>query len=109
MHTHSWLTARHILVVRLDNIGDVLMLGPALRAIKETSPQARLTLLASPAGSTAASLLPWIDDTLVWRAVWQDAGKGEKRMPFDPARELEFITYLSSFQFDAALLFTSFS
>ncbi len=24
---HEWLTAKHILAVRLDNIGDVIMLG----------------------------------------------------------------------------------
>jgi ADP-heptose:LPS heptosyltransferase len=109
MLTHPWLKAKNILVVRLDNIGDVLMLAPALRAIKDTSPDARLTLLASPAGSTAASLLPWIDATLVWRAVWQDAGQGAQRMPFDPAREQELISELKAFHFDAALIFTSFS
>lgn len=70
---NEWLAARNILAVRLDNIGDVIMLGPALRAVKETSPQARLTLLASPAGATAALLLPWIDDVIVWRASWQEA------------------------------------
>jgi ADP-heptose:LPS heptosyltransferase len=109
MHTSPWLEARNILVVRLDNIGDVLMLGPALRAIKECSPQARLTLLASPAGSSAAALLPWIDATLVWRAVWQDAGQGAQRLPLDPAREQALIAQLRSLQFDAALIFTSFS
>lgn len=109
MTNNPWLAARNILAVRLDNTGDVIMLGPALRAIKETSPQARLTLLASPAGSAAAALFPWIDATLVWRAVWQDAGKGDRRMPFDPGREQELIRYLAEFHFDAALIFTSFS
>ncbi|HZU03438.1 MAG TPA: hypothetical protein VFA10_27475, partial [Ktedonobacteraceae bacterium] len=83
---NEWLLARNILAVRLDNIGDVIMLGPALRAVKETSPQARLTLLASPGGATAAPLLPWIDDVMVWRPIWQDVGG---RMPFDPGREWE--------------------
>ena len=41
----EWLKARNILAVRLDNIEDVVMLGPALRAVKETSPQARLTIM----------------------------------------------------------------
>src|SRR5947209_11974389 len=102
---HEWLTAKHILAVRLDNIGDVVMLGPALRAMKETSPQARLTLLASPAGSTAAPLLPWIDDVITWRPIWQDVGGC---MPFHPARERELINMLAERQFDAALIFTSF-
>lgn len=103
---NQWLAARNILVVRLDNIGDVVMLGPALRAVKETSPQARLTLLASPAGTTAVPLLPWIDDVITWRTIWQDVGG---RMPFDPAGQWELIHLLAERKFDAALIFTSFS
>src|SRR5947209_9286005 len=103
---HEWLTAKHILAVRLDNIGDVIMVGPALRAVKETSPQARLTLLASPGGATAVPLLPWVDDVITWRTVWQDVGG---RIPFDPARERELIDLLAERKFEAALIFTSFS
>src|SRR5581483_2006034 len=103
---NEWLAARHILAVRMDNIGDVVMLGPALRAVKETSPQARITLLASPAGTTAVGMLPWVDEVITWRAVWQDVGN---RMPFEPEREQELVRRLASYQFDAALIFTSFS
>jgi ADP-heptose:LPS heptosyltransferase len=102
----GWLVAKKILTVRLDNIGDVIMLGPALRAVKETSPQAHLTLLATPGGATAVPLLPWIDDVIVWRPIWQDVGG---RMPFDPARDRELIDLLAGHEFDAALIFTSFS
>lgn len=79
----------------MDNIGDVVMLGPALRAVKETSPQARLTLLASPGGGVGASLLPWVDALLTWRAIWQDVGG---RIPFDPTREQELISLLSKYR-----------
>ena len=103
---NEWLTAKNILVVRLDNIGDVLMLGPALRAVKETSPQSRITLLASPAGANAVPLLPWIDDVMIWRAIWQDVGG---HMAFDPACERELIGQLAKREFDAAFIFTSFS
>jgi ADP-heptose:LPS heptosyltransferase len=103
---NEWLAARNILAIRLDNTGDVIILGPALRAVKETSPNTRLTLLASPAGATAAPLLPWIDDVIVWRATWQDVGGC---IPFDPNRELQLISLLSERNFDAALIFTSFS
>ena len=104
--TGAWRDAKNILAVRLDNIGDVIMLGPALRALKETSPTARITLLASRAGAAAATLLPWIDDVMVWRPVWQDVGN---HLPFDPLRELKQITELAARRFDAALIFTSFS
>ena len=103
---NEWLAAINILAIRLDYIGDVLMLGPAVRAVKETSPAARITLLASPAGATAVPLLPWINDVIQWRPIWQDVGG---RMAFDPARERELITLLAEQDFDAALIFTSFS
>src|SRR5919204_6855927 len=102
----GWRDAENLLAVRMDNAGDVVMLGPALRAVKETSPRARLTLLASPAGALAAPLLPWVDDVIVWRAVWQDVGG---RVPFAPAREQELIALLAARAFDGALIFTSFS
>jgi ADP-heptose:LPS heptosyltransferase len=102
---NPWSDARSILAVRLDNAGDVVMLGPALRAVKAALPAARITLLASPAGSKAAPLLPWVDDVITWRAVWQDLGG----LPFDPARELELIRTLAARRFDAALVFSSFS
>ncbi|GLV56129.1 glycosyl transferase [Dictyobacter sp. S3.2.2.5] len=103
---NEWLAAKNILAVRMDNMGDLLMLGPALRAIKENSPQARLTLLASPAGTTAATLLPWVDDTITWRAMWQDIGDS---VPFEPEREQQLIQLLRERHFDAAFIFTSFS
>lgn len=104
----GWADARNILVVRLDNTGDIVMLGPALRAIKASlgaDPRRRITLLASPGGALAASLLPWIDDVIIWRSVWQDLGQ----LPFDPPRERDLIDTLASRRFDAAVIFTSFS
>lgn len=103
---NPWHAARNILVIRLDNIGDVIMLGPALRAIKDTSPQTRLTLLASRAGASAATLLPWIDGVITWRPIWQDI---HGAVPDDPAYERELIELLAAHHFDAALIFTSFS
>ena len=61
--------------MRLDNIGDVVMTSPALRAIKETNPEIRLTLMASPAGALTKPLLPWVDEVIPWRAPL--AGSGE--------------------------------
>jgi hypothetical protein len=64
--------AERILAIRLDNIGDMVMLGPSLRSLREFYPSSRITLMASPAGTQIAKLLPWVDDTLTWRASWQD-------------------------------------
>ena len=98
--------ARRLLVVRLDNIGDVVMLGPALRALRAALPETHMTLLTSPAGAEIAPLLPWVDDIWVRRVVWQDASFS---MPLDPEREQDLVRALSAGGFGAAFIFTSFS
>jgi ADP-heptose:LPS heptosyltransferase len=60
----------HTLVVRLDNAGDVLLAGPAVRAVAAGSE--RVTLLAGPNGSAAGRLLPGVDEVLEWRCPWID-------------------------------------
>ncbi len=99
-------SARRVLAVRLDNIGDLVMLSPALRTIRHALPEAHIALMASPAGSQVAPLLPWIDEVIVWRAAWQDASN---EMPLDPTREAELVRELCAGDFDAAFIFTSFS
>ncbi len=96
---------RRILVIRLDNIGDVIMMGPALRALRRWFPEAELVLMASRAGAQVAPLLPWIDDVIVWRVVWQEIGRAE--VSFE--KEFELIDFLRQWSFDLALAFTSFS
>lgn len=58
------------LVVRLDSDGDVLVTGPAVRAVAAHAD--RVVLLAGPRGSAAARLLPGVDEVLVWRCPWID-------------------------------------
>ena len=60
----------HVLAVRLDNDGDVLLAGPAVRALAAGA--SRVTLLCGPRGRRAAELLPGVDDVIVWRAPWID-------------------------------------
>ncbi|MDP8928633.1 MAG: glycosyltransferase family 9 protein, partial [Actinomycetota bacterium] len=102
----DWGAVRRILVVRLDNIGDVVLLGPALRALRMNLPDATLTLLSSPAGASVAPLLPWVDEVVVHRVVWQDASGS---FPFDPERELRLVADLRGSAFDAAFISTSFA
>lgn len=95
-----------ILLVRLDNIGDVVMLSPSINALRERCPQATITLLCSKAGAQVAPLIPDIDELMVEQVVWQDAF-GD--MPQDPHRELELVGRLREKSFDASFIFTSFS
>jgi ADP-heptose:LPS heptosyltransferase len=60
----------HVLVARLDSLGDVLLAGPAVRAVAAGA--RRVTLLCGPRGQAAAELLPGVDEVLVFRAPWID-------------------------------------
>lgn len=102
----KWQNVRRILAVRLDNIGDIVMLSPALRTLRAAFPGAHVTLMASPAGTQVAPLLPWVDDVLTYRTVWQDASGA---MPLDPERELALVDTIQEGHYDAAFIFTSFS
>ncbi|MES4891626.1 glycosyltransferase family 9 protein [Streptomyces sp. NPDC096012] len=90
------------LVVRLDSFGDVLLAGPAVRAVAARS--THLTLLCGPRGADAARLLPGVDEVLVWEAPWE----GFEPPPVDPADIGALITRLRSGAFEAALILTSF-
>jgi ADP-heptose:LPS heptosyltransferase len=59
---------RHVLVVRLDSMGDVLVCGPAVRAVAAHAD--RVTMLVSHRGAQAAALLPGVDSVLVWDCPW---------------------------------------
>jgi ADP-heptose:LPS heptosyltransferase len=98
--------AERVLVVRLDNLGDVLLTAPLFAALRERLPDAELTLLASPGGALAAPLVPSIDRVATVRAVWQDLGG---RLPFDPDAELDFVGRIRAGGYDAAIICTSFS
>jgi lipopolysaccharide heptosyltransferase II len=101
----SWSAARHILCVRLDTLGDVLMTGPAIRALKESGPHRRITLLTSPSGAEAGRLLPCVDEVLVYEAPWMKPAPTHR----DGATHIEFIQSLRARAFDAAAIFTVYS
>lgn len=60
----------HVLVARLDSAGDVLLSGPAVRAVAAGA--RKVTYLCGPRGRAAAQLLPGVDDIVVHRAPWID-------------------------------------
>jgi ADP-heptose:LPS heptosyltransferase len=59
-----------VLVARMDNLGDVLLAGPAVRAAAAQADS--VTLLAGPRGRAAAELLPGVDEVIEWCAPWID-------------------------------------
>lgn len=90
-----------VLIVRLDGAGDVLLAGPAVRAVARTSEVAMLT---GPAGEPAARLLPGVQQVISWRCPW---------VVYDPPRvdvaDLDEIRgHIKDLGCDAALILTSF-
>jgi lipopolysaccharide heptosyltransferase III len=62
------VTASHVLLARLDNVGDVLLTGPAVRAVAANA--RRVTYLTSTSGRAAAELLPGVDEVITYDAPW---------------------------------------
>ena len=92
----------HVLVARLDNDGDVLLAGPAVRAVAAGAE--RVTMLCGPRGRAAAELLPGVDHLLVHRAPWIDP----EPEPVSPQETLDLVQALSERRIDQALVLTSF-
>ena len=66
---------KKILIVRNDRFGEFLLNIPAIRALKETYPQARLTLGVSPAVYELAGAVEYVDQVVVWDEVKKDLRK----------------------------------
>ena len=92
----------HVLVCRLDSAGDVLLMGPAIRAVGAAA--ARVTLLCGPRGEAAARLLPAVDEIVVFRAGWIDPEPG----PVTRSAVLALADELAARGIDEAIVFTSF-
>ncbi|GAA2237614.1 glycosyltransferase family 9 protein [Streptomyces nogalater] len=90
------------LVVRLDSFGDVLLAGPAVRAVAAHS--SHVALLCGPRGADAARLLPGVDEVLVWEAPWE----GFDPPPVRPADIDALLGRLRAGAYDSALVLTSF-
>lgn len=99
----AWSHVKRVLCVRLDNLGDVLMTTPALRAIRESMPRARITLLASPSGARATAHLPEVDDVISHDAPWM---KKACETEHDTDALIE---RLRERRFDAAIIFSVYT
>lgn len=64
---------RPVVVARLDNAGDVLLAGPAVRAVAAERP---VLLVHGPTGAEAAALLPGVAERLELDAPWIAARPG---------------------------------
>ena len=94
--------AGHVLVVRADSAGDVLLTGPAIRAVAAGAD--RVTLLCGPRGRAAAQLLPGVDAVIEHPLPWIDP----KPTPLRRSEVDDLVARLAAVGADEALIFTSF-
>jgi lipopolysaccharide heptosyltransferase II len=94
----------HILVVKLAGIGDLLLATPALRALRETYPQARIDLLVTP--DSAGLLNGWevIDNTIILDKYIFDHPQQMIRHPRALLPLQDFWCTLRAGRYDAVLL-----
>jgi lipopolysaccharide heptosyltransferase II len=57
---------QRLLVLRLDQIGDVVMTAPLLRELRRNAPHARITLVVKPEMLALMSICPYVDEVLAF-------------------------------------------
>lgn len=77
----EWKNVRQVFGVRLDNLGDVVMTGPALRTLRHALSDAEITMMVTPLGSRIAP--PCFHG---WIASWCTGLPG--RMPQEQCRSI---------------------
>ncbi|HET7061728.1 MAG TPA: glycosyltransferase family 9 protein [Nitrosospira sp.] len=93
--------------MRPDNMGDVLMSQPAMRALKEAIQGRKLTLLTSTAGASIARFIPEVDEIIPFDVPWVKTGEAAQN---DGKQQLlELASTLEDRRFDAAVIFTVYS
>lgn len=99
----SWPNCKNILVVRLDNMGDLLMSTPAIRALKKTF-KGRITVLTSSMAAGIARNISEINEIILFDVPWVKTEHASFSNDFWGLVEI-----LKAKQFDGAVIFTVFS
>jgi len=94
------MTRRRVLLARLDNMGDVLLTGPAVRAVAR---EADVIYLTSLQGRAAGEILPGVGQIVTYRSEWIDAHPPAVRAP----HIADLVRTLGHLDVDEACSFTS--
>lgn len=99
----EWQNCKKILCIRADNMGDLIMTTPALRALKETF-DCKITVLTSKAGSLIAASIPTIDEVIVSNLPWVKCDN-----PLSNTQLQTLIREIKKEEFDGVIIFTVYS
>ncbi len=86
----------NILIVRTDRIGDVVLTTPAIKALRQAYPAARISVLVTPSTYDLVNGNPYVDEVLV------DDRQGRQKGPLG---FLRLAGQLRSKKFDLAVIF----
>ena len=93
---------RRILALRLDSDGDVLLTGPAIRALAAGGDE--VVAVVGPRGRQAAALLPGVARVVDWHCGWVDGDAP----PVTADTVGDALAELAALDADEAVVFTSF-
>jgi lipopolysaccharide heptosyltransferase II len=99
----DWSSCKNILCIRADNMGDLLMSSPAIRALKDSF-QCKITVLTSGNATAVANLIPQIDEVITFDLPWVKLNEYDKE-----DEVFHLIKTLESKQFDACVVFNVYS
>jgi lipopolysaccharide heptosyltransferase II len=97
----SWINCKNILCIRPDNMGDLIMSGPAIRALKQSF-GCKITVLTSSMAAGIAPHMPEIDDIIIFDLPWVKTNN-------EGGTLTAIIEEIKSKNFDAAVIFTVYS
>lgn len=86
---------KNILIVRTDRIGDVVLTTPAIKALREGYPEARISILVNPLTRDLVKGNPYLDEILIDDREHQNKGLGF----------LKLVKSLHQKKFDLAIIF----
>jgi lipopolysaccharide heptosyltransferase II len=100
---NSWSNCKNILIIRADNMGDLIMSSPAIRAVRNAF-KCNITLLASAAAASAALLIEDINEVIIADLPWV-----KKESTITSGALLTLSENLRQRQFDGCIIFTVYS
>lgn len=99
----DWTGCKNVLIIRADNMGDLLMSTPAIRAVKETL-GCKISVLTSSMGASIANLIAEIDDVIICDLPWVKTNVNLSTIDY-----FKLIADLKKRDFDGAVIFTVYS
>ena len=99
----NWKDCKNILIIRPDNMGDLIMSAPAIRALKETF-GAKITVLTSSMAKGIVNHIPEIDEAIIFDLPWVKTANKPDVNVFN-----QVVAQLTDRHFDAAVIFTVYS